>query len=1803
MSQDEPTGGGLEGLAIIGMSARLPGAANLEAYWQNLRDGVESIRFFSAAELRAAGVGAAELEDPNYVKARGALDDTELFDAGFFGFTPREAETMDPQHRLFLEEAWTALEHAGLDPDHYPGAIGLFAGSNLTGYLVRNLAPNEALVRRVGPLQIRIRNDKDFLATLAAYKLNLKGPALNVQTACSSSLVGVALACQSLLSYQTDVALAGGVSVTVPSRSGYLYQEGVYAPDGHCRAFDAKARGTVLGDGVAIVVLKRLSDALADGDTVHAVIRGFATNNDGALKLDYTAPSVDGQAEVIGMAQILGEISPDSLSYIEAHGTGTPLGDPIEVSALTQAFRAGTNRVGFCGLGSVKTNIGHLDAAAGVAGLIKTVLALEHCELPATLHFEAPNPQLDLASTPFYVVAARQPWLPAAGQPRRAGVSSFGVGGTNAHVIVEEAPAPEPTGASRPWQVLVLSAATETALEVAAANLAAQLESQPETPLADVAFTLATGRKALPHRRAVVASSTAEAIAALRGEAPRRLTAGQVGKGARRSLAFLLPGIGDQYPGMAKSLYEREPVFRETLDACAEILSRRSRIDILELLVRVERGATGAELDLRRMLGRATAEADPAAERLDRTELLHPTLFSLEVALARQWMAWGFVPRALLGYSIGEYVAAHLAGVFDLESALRLVAERARIIEKLPGGGMLAITLSEAEVLQLLTEPAWSELGLAAVNGAAFSVVAGAEGTLSALAGELARRGVTTRRLKARHAFHSPSLRVALPEFSALMRGVELSPPTIPFISNLTGTWITDDQATDPAYWAEHLCRTVRFSDGLEAVTARGSWAFLELGAGQSLGSIVAASGAEAFTVPALPHQEDPQDAQALLLHGLGRLWSGGVEPDWKSFFAAQTRRRIPLPTYPFERQRYWVDPVATSAPAVDPMAKKKDPKDWFYLPSWRQLPSGAAAPPAEGTWWIVSHGSPVGPRLETALVAAGRSAVLRTSVATFAEPLPRHLVWIAEPTESAFLDLADLLQAWAGAPGTAGRELSLTVVTRGGFEVVGTEAVVPEAALLSGLCRVIPQEFPHLRCRQIDLAPDGETATELLLAELGLASPPLVALRGRRRFERSFEAVELGAFEAKASRLREGGRYLLTGGLGGLGLAFARFLAESCRARLVLLGRSADATSESTRQVVAELEGLGAQVLICRGDVTVCADLERVRSEVLARFGALDGVIHAAGTPPGGLLAVKSREAMAAVLAPKLDGTRHLDQVFGGEGLDFLLLCSSLTALAGATGLGDHAAANAYLDAYAQRARAAGRSEVLAVNWDTWLEVGQAAAAGITARMGDLLGEGSEIARFPSWRRSRAESGAESFLTGLDTDHWFVGEHRLNGHGLLPGTSYFELLLSAVGAAPGAESIAITDVFFEQPCLIADGARLALRVTLWGDGAAVLESAAGPAGPWTKHVKARLTRGASPTPTQLDLGRLAGLGVERSLDPAGDAQAAAVTFGRRWRESLRELRTAEREGWARLVLPAEFQPDLEVFNLHPALLDLATGIARVLGQGTYLPAGYERLTVFAPLAGELVSHFRRRDDGAAETLVIDVAIADASGTLLAEAEGFVLRPMPPAALASLSSPVAPPKARAETELGLTPGEGAEALGRLLAAPLGAPQILVSVRDWHAVDRYLAGLEGEKAAAHLADLGRRGERARSASHAPYVAPRSALEATLASLFEDMLGAGHVGIHDNFFDLGGNSLVATQLISRLRQSFRVEVALRSLFEAPTVAELALSIVRLQAASIDERELEAALAELAGLSPEEIERQLLEENEQVFSERSS
>jgi acyl transferase domain-containing protein/acyl carrier protein len=1371
-------------IAIVGLAGRYPGAPNVDAFWRNIRDGVESVSFFSDEELRARGVPAEALADPDYVKAGVVLDGMDRFDAGFFGYSAREAEYLDPQQRFFLETAVEALEHAGCYGERQSRRIGIYGGASTNQYAWRNLLSAGVLSGKgeEATLQTLVNgNEKDALCTRVAYELDLQGPAVTVQTACSTSLVAVHMACQALLNHEADMALAGGVSLNLGQGLGYRYQAGsIASPDGHCRAFDARAAGTISGSGAGIVVMKRLADAVADGDTIHAVIKGSAINNDGSAKVGYTAPSVEGQAQAILAAQMVADVEPGSIGYVEAHGTATPMGDPIEIAALTQAFRSGTERSGYCAIGSVKTNIGHLDAAAGVTGLIKAVLALRHRTLPPSLHYEKPNPQIDFAGSPFYVNTAARDW-PAGPTPRRAGVSSFGMGGTNAHVVLEEAPAAAATGVARAWQVLPVSARSADAARAAQARLSRHIAENTDgaaPPLADIAYTLQTGRRHFAHRRAVLASNPADAARLLEAPDAAHGWSGACSAEAAQA-AFLFPGQGAQHVHMGRRLYESEPKFREVADQCCRLL---------EPLL---------GLDLRQYLFPAEADEAAAAQKLSQTAITQPALFVVEYAMARLWMHWGVQPSVMLGHSVGEYVAACVAGVFGLEDALALITARGRLMQGLPRGEMLAVALSEAELQPWLSP----DCSLAAINDEKLCVLSGTPDAIASVERELSARGTVARRLHVSHAFHSSMVDPVLPAFEALVDGVRRNAPAIPFVSNVTGRPITDAEAVSAQYWVRHLRGTVRFAEGLgEVLGMAGRVALLEAGPGEVLVSLArrharAASAACIVASQTRPQQWREGDAQCA--RALAQLWVAGVPVDWHAYHSDSRRRHVPLPTYPFESRSYWIEPVKASATGAPAPVKQAAPgqrelADWFSTPAWQRA-AISAEPEAEakGGYCLVLGDAGdfrselvrrlTGEAAAPVVVAESASAfeamgaqrygvrpdehgdlarVLREAGAAHG-PLRRifHL-WSLEESEAdaplepalarGFHSMLALVQALYG-EGVAGQgeRLRVTVVASQVEDVTGLESLNPAKAMLHGPCKVLPQEFPEVGCQLIDVVVprDGAALARLagqVLAESRAAEPPeLVAYRGPHRWLQRFEPAPHGESQPARQRLKKQGVYLITGGLGGIGLALAGRLAREWQARLVLVGRSglparhlwgeviADpSTSAELRerlQKLTQLSQAGAELLVLQADVADAARMREVVQQAVGKFGAVDGVIHAAGLPGGGVMAQRERAAVEAVCAPKVQGTRALLAALEGQSPDFVVFCSSTAAALGAFGDADYCAANCFLDATARLALREQPFPVWSLNWDTWREVGMAAhrghpeGVGISTEMGTL--------------------------------------------------------------------------------------------------------------------------------------------------------------------------------------------------------------------------------------------------------------------------------------------------------------------------------------------------------------------------------------------------------------------------------------------------------------------------------------------------
>ena len=1807
--------GGENDIAIIGMAAHLPGASSIDAFWANLRDGVESIRRLTAGELQASGEAAHLTARPDYVPHAAPLDGFETFDADFFGFSPKEAAIMDPQHRQFLEVAWEALENAGQMPEAFDGPIGVWAGCGMGSYFYFNICSNPDLVESTGMFLLRhTGNDKDFLATRASHIFDLHGPSINVQTACSTSLVATHYACQSLLNGECDMALAGGATIELPHMRGYLFKEGeILSPDGHCHAFDHRAQGTVFGSGAGVVVLRRLADAIRDGDHIWAVIKGSAVNNDGAAKAGYLAPSVDGQAAAIAEAQAMAGISAETVDYVECHGTGTYLGDPIEVAALTDAFRRSTDAVGYCRIGSVKTNIGHTDTAAGVASLIKTSLALHHRQIPPSLGYEAPNPAIGFAGSPFTVADRLADWTSHKG-PRRAGVNSLGVGGTNAHVVLQEAPArPESQDSDFPFKLFTLSARSKSALDDASKRLAAHLSAHSEQPLADVAWTLHHGRRAFDRRRVVVADTHAEAARLLTENDPRRVFSHSV-VAENPETVFMFPGGGAQYAGMARDLYETEPIFADWVDQGLDILQPRLDYDIRALWL----PAGGAEA--------------VAAERLQTPSVQLPLIMIVEYALAQLWMSWGVTPKALIGHSMGENTAACLAGVMTFADCIGLVHLRGQLFDTVPAGGMLSVALPADDLRPLL-----GDLDLAAVNAPGLSVATGPQAALDVLEAVLKARDVDCQRIPINIAAHSRMLDGILGPFGDYLRAIKLSPPQIPIISNRTGLELTAAEAMDPDYWVAHLRGTVHFADGLSTLSANPARIYIEVGPGKALSSLAGQHDRLSANqvIGSLRHPNDTVADDAYFMAMLGRVWATGGHIDWAQVWGDAPRYRVPLPTYAFQRAPYFIAPgVAQTAAEPKWLMRGDDLTDWGYRPVWTPRyaacdldVTGDLAGATRQTWLVFADEAGLTDAIAARLRDAGHPVITLRPGDTFArlsetdyviapeqgrdgyDLLIRDLVargltptrivhgWLVTAgeghrpgssffhrmQEQGFYSLLFLAQALAEENIGA---LHLTFLTSGAMQVRGEVLRYPDKATVMGPARVMPQEFPELTCAVLDLTLPAPVRRKRVLGPLvdkvleDLLAPPVsvvAALRADRRLELGFRAAPLRQTDAIPTQNR--GVFLITGGFGGIGLTVAEALIRRHQARIVLIGRHAlparDTWDRLVRaaaphdpmarriRAVQRLENAGGEVMSLAADVSNIEDMRTAIAVAEARFGRINGVIHAAGVIDDAPMLSKQPMAIEDVFTPKIHGTQVLDALFPDGTLDVMALFSSTSTVTAPAGQVDYVAANEYLNAFA-KSRAGGKTRVVAINWGIWSEVGMAATA-MEARIG-LVPE-PVPAGVPMLDEATFDPAGNRLFTASyrARDRWFLDQHRTRaGDALMPGTGYLELAAQALRAQGEAGPFEIRDLYFLRPLRVDDAqpSNMRLRLPRSDVGYAFeVESAAVNAG-FERNAEATISLLPLVPPAPVDLAAIAARCAAPVLAPAGQSllspQEAHLRFGPGWRV-LQSTALGQGEGVATLRLAAPAPG----YALHPGLMDLATGWAMGLIAGytpahLWVPVSYGSVRVYRDLPAEVVSWVRNAADNRAEgqTASFDVTICAPDGTVCVDIKGFSIRKLegalqfaaaPVARIEPAVRPLSPAEERLRHNLtqGIRPEEGAEAFFRALA--LGQPQVVVSSLDLEALTRQAAAQDGPA----KADQGF----ARPQLDSDFVAPANDIERRLAGFWQDLLGVGEVGVEDSFFDLGGHSLIAVRLFAMVKKAYQIDFPISVLFEAPTIRKCA------------------------------------------------
>jgi amino acid adenylation domain-containing protein len=1350
-------------IAVVGMACRFPGVRTPEDLWSVLVQGQETIATFKAEDMRAAGIPEGRFTDPAYVPRGSALGDIDLFDAGFFGFSPREAALLDPQGRLFLECAWRALEdggHANEDPNR---DIGVFGGVALNTYFHNNLATNPDVLEDFGFFQTLISNDKDYLTTLASYKLNLTGPGVTVQTACSTSLVAIHMACQSLLTGECDLALAGGVNLTVPEIQGYLFQPGmINSPDGSCRPFSAESAGTTNGAGCGIVLLQPVAEALESGSTIHAIIRGSAVNNDGARKVGYTAPGLEGQVRAIAEAQRVAEVAPWEVGFVETHGTATPLGDPIEVAALARVWTEGAQTSpdqATCILGAVKGNLGHTGVTAGVAGFLKAVLAAREGVIPPTPHFTTPNPDLHLETTPFRINSQPERWDTTPDQPERiAGVSSFGIGGTNAHVVLAENRFPSPSAppTARPIHLLPLSAHSPQALEEARTALLSHLKANPEVEPGAIAHSLQRGRKAFPYRLAVTGTDSPSLIAALdRLESPASAPAAA----EKRRIAFMMTGHGSQSTTMARQLLQQEPVFRARFDQLANRLKQESGLDLKAVLS-----------------GQDDAWAQAQIQRMAVSQSL---MYVIQLSLCALWRSWGVIPDVVLGHSSGEFAAAVEAGVFSAEEGLKLTLGRGRLMDQSVPGGMITLNYSERELARFIGP----DLSVAVVNAPDLCVVSGAEAPLDAFAALMTEREVDFRRLHISAAAHSPTMEAIQGEFAALARTVPYSPPRLPYLSSVTGQWSDGADIARPDYWIRHLRATVRFGEAVAHLVTDPEVVLVEIGPGNALSTFARMAAIASHVSPPVciqslakpapeKHQDEAEADDHIIAASVGRLWVAGGALDWKGYRVGQLHRLISLPPLPLQRRRCWITPpthslqseAETNRRPPTPLVRQTDPELWFHRPDWRRadVRPAATTPQTQRTVLWLHEGE--GHERDTTLfslvkerlsdhrtlrvipvtlgkgcrISAEEASIRRDNAGDFDRILrifsPDIVVYAVVfgstdtksqeeiPGFNAFQSLCLLGQALGLRLRTPA---DIIVLSRGIFDITGSEDLSPPQALLLGPLKVIPQEFPHLRTALHDLdptAPLDALARQAENAILANRASPIEAIRGPHHWVPDYRPQRLSDKDSPCRALRTNGVYLITGGLGGLGLTIADHLARTHQARLALVGRSplpprsewsqtAEGPKAEVMHRLLKMEQAGGQIRTFAVDCTDEAAMAGVFEAVEATWGPIHGVIHAAGDigyQIHGALDQFSPEQSQAQFQAKVAGTDILVRLLENRTPDFVVLMSSMASILGGLGFAAYGAVNAYLDAIATKAYRDAGTAWLSMNWDRWIPTGQ---------------------------------------------------------------------------------------------------------------------------------------------------------------------------------------------------------------------------------------------------------------------------------------------------------------------------------------------------------------------------------------------------------------------------------------------------------------------------------------------------------------
>ncbi len=1808
-------------IAIVGMDCRLPGANSVQEYWDNLVAAKETLTTFTDEELLASGVKPAEFMRPDYVRTRGIIDNTDGFDAGFFGITPKDAEILDPQQRVFLECAWHALEDAAIDPFDTDKRIGVFGGAGTPYYMVDVLG-NAEIKKNTSGTSIVTSNDKDYLTTRVSYKLDLKGPSMNVQTACSTALVSTVLGMESLLGYQSDAVIVGGVSLELPEHQGYVYQEGgLQSPDGRCRTFDKDAAGTVFSRGCAVLVMKRLEDALADGDHIHAVVLGGAVNNDGANKVSFTAPSVQGQVNVITEALEIAGVDAASIAMVEAHGTSTPTGDPIEVASLNEAFRHYTQETGFCRLGSVKTNIGHTDVASGAASLIKVCLSLQNGIAPASLNFNEPNPEIDFENSPFYVNTKTTPMSGTAEKPLRALVNSFGVGGTNACVIVEQPPEPAPRPAANSHDLLLVSAHTKDSFKSYLQRIKTHLHDNPALDLAGLAHTFRVGRSAMKYKGAIAFAGRDDLLAQL--ETPIAPTT-KAAKG-KADMVWMFSGQGNQFVNMGRELYETNAVFKQTIDHCAAVLQDEIQLDIREILYPPDAGLHNAR------------------DLIARTYVTQPAIFSVSYATARVFLHLGLKPDALIGHSVGEYVAAVIAGVMTLDDALRAVARRGKLVYDLPQGSMLAVLRTEAQLRAELPDA----LDIAVINSPELCVVSGPTPDINAFGKKLEKTGVFSKHLPTSHAFHSRMMTPCLDAYRDYFKSVPLSAPKIPIISTVKAAVMQDDVATDHEYWVQHVLEPVLFGGAVARQFAQGPAVFLECGPGQSLESAVKRVLEKGMQHASIGTLNEGVDAVTALDIAIGNLWTEGMKVDYSAWQqGTPTPQKVPCPLLPFQHTSYRID-FSASATASGENEKIESIDDWYYAPSWKRTPpidkviANKVDADVLPVHYLVFSDDALGENLIARIAEkGGQYTVVRPSeqyhhsndtaglrpdspedYARLVDEIPCRdselrviYGWTHNPqnrpdptlenydllVRRGFYNLVHLQKALIGA--VPKNRLTFTCLVNDGFDLCGLTPARVEKSLAVGPVRALFKEHPNMATKLINIDSAGLATVDpvhfadTLIAETGTETEEtIIAYTGLHRWCEAFEPLHLET--GHSVQLKEGGVYLVTGGAGAIGRSVSKVIAQTVKATIVWTGRSTfppedrwDATMagddeqiKERVQAAQEIRALGSQLVTLSGEVGDIEQMSALTKQVETAYGPIDGIIHAAGNAGGGIIAATDKENFDAVLTPKVRGALVLHEIFKDKPLDFVHFYSSVTAILGEAGRADYTSANAFLDAFGTRHNWPNCKTIGSINWGEWGLIGMGAD---WIRQKDSRKQDAKkkkepaplacMEQAPPVTLTRLETGTGTSIYAVQVDansHWIMREHLLTGIPTMVGASFPGILQDwAATLDVGDKILSIQDAVFSAPLIVMDKDTLELQLhcepTSAGQYDFTFQSRFG-AGEWKVNFSGRAV---FKTPQRPDVS-LADLKAACGQQPEmrrhftilyDENENILLQYSRRW-DCLENITLGNQQWVSEIVLPDDLVSDLDDYALHPAMLDVATSCHFryfTAFQDSFLPQSYGDITVYAPLTRKIYAYGKlAKPYGPNDGIIhFDFSFFNEAGDLVVTMDDYALTKVGRGKSAGIAD--APPRHDMSDRLmeagirEILPHEGMQVLDRLFRQSDMA-QTVVCPRDFN---REFA----ETKIAHTRNKNRKkAQKLEEAKHiddrpeieTEYEAPANEIEITITAIWSAILGINRIGVNDTFIELGGNSLLAIQLVSGLGDEFDIEIKASDFANDATVKSLA------------------------------------------------